>query len=71
MKTMELTDVEAAFIERRRQQIADLKIDYKERLDMYQEGLTHAGDVISRRAFLVNLGEDIPEIILNGYKCPR
>lgn len=51
--------------------IKDLWVDYKERLAMYDEGLTHAGDVIGRRKFLINCGETVPEIILNGYKCPR
>lgn len=68
---LKLTDMETAVILRRRKQIEDLRKDYEERLEAYHDGLTHAGDVISRRAFLVNLGESVPEINLNGYKCPK
>jgi hypothetical protein len=71
MTLMELTNREVAVINVRRNEIAKLKEDYEERLSMYYEGLTHAGDVIGRRKFLINLGEEIPEIILTGYKCPR
>jgi len=68
---MELTEAEVKHVNHRRTAIKDLWTEYTERLDMYQEGLTHAGDVISRRAFLVSLGETVPEIILNGYKCSK
>jgi hypothetical protein len=68
---MDLSDSEVKFINQRRKTIKDLWVDYNERLDMYSEGLTHAGDVISRRKFLIEIGETVPEIILNGYKCPR
>lgn len=71
MKTLELTEEEHRIIMERRQSIKDLWIDYNERLEAYAEGLTHAGDVIGRRKFLINCGETVPEIILNGYKCPR
>jgi len=71
MTMMELTDREVAVINVRRNEIAKLREDYEERLEMYNEGLTHAGDVIARRKFLVNMGETVPAIIFNGYKCPR
>lgn len=68
---MELTKEEVRIIENFRAQLTDLKKDYEERLLMYHEGLTHAGDVIQRRAFLIQCGETVPEIIFNGYKCPK
>lgn len=68
---LELTAEETRLILHRREQIKKLRAEYEERLEMYQDGLTHAGDVIQRRAFLINLGEEIPEIIMNGYKCPK
>lgn len=71
MITMELTEAEARVIRNRRESIQQLWVEYKERLEMYEDGLTHAGDVIARRAFLVSAGETVPEIIFNGYKCPR
>jgi len=71
MKTLELTEEEHRIIMERRQSIKDLWTEYNERLEMYQEGLTHAGDVIGRRKFLINCGETVPEIIFNGYKCPK
>ena len=71
METMELTEAEARVIRNRRDAIKALWIEYNERLEMYEEGLTHAGDVIARRAFLISAGETVPEIIFNGYKCPK
>jgi hypothetical protein len=68
---MDLSDSEIKFIHQRRKSIKDLWTEYEERLDMYSEGLTHAGDVIGRRKFLIEVGETVPEIILNGYKCPK
>ena len=71
MLQLELSKEETRLIIHRRDQIKKLREDYEERLSMYEEGLTHAGDVMSRRAFLINLGEEIPEIIFNGYRCRK
>ena len=60
---MTVTAIEREIIFKRREAIKELRADYEERLKMYYDGLTHRGDVIARRAVLINLGEDVPELL--------